>query len=184
MMLEGTRALAAYVGILAAAALESEVVYLAAATLVGEGHLNPAGVALAGATGAALGDQAYFFLLRGRLRHWLDRSGVIGQRGQSLAALVRRHEVPMVLVIRFAPGLRIALAAACAYAGVAPLKFAVLNGLASVAWAVGLLALVSWAGPQWLGALGLSGWWAALLPALLILLGVQLAARAARRIRA
>ena len=62
-----------YVAILLAAVVEGEVAYVAAATLVGQGHLNPLGVLLAGTAGAALGDQLYFYLLRGRLRRWLDR---------------------------------------------------------------------------------------------------------------
>ena len=54
-----------YVVILLAASVEGEVAYVAAATLVGQGYLNPLGVALAGTAGAALGDQFYFYLLRG-----------------------------------------------------------------------------------------------------------------------
>ena len=85
-----------------------------------QGHLNPLAVLLAGTAGAALGDQFYFYLLRGRLRRWLDRYESIARRGLRLVRHVRRHESATVLLIRFAPGLRIALAAACAYAGVSP----------------------------------------------------------------
>jgi membrane protein DedA with SNARE-associated domain len=170
-----------YVAILIAAIVEGEVAYVLAATLVSQGHLNPVGVFMAGATGAALGDQAYFYLLRGRLRRWLGRYASIERRGQTLVSLVRRHEVPVVLIIRFAPGLRIALAAACAYAGVAPLRFSVLNILASAGWAMSLLILVAWVGPTYLPALGISGWWSALVPALLIVIVFRLIARFERR---
>lgn len=170
-----------YIGILVAAIVEGEVAFVVAAALVGQGLLNPVGVVMAGATGAAIGDQFYFYLLRGRLRRWLDRHESISRRGRVLAGHVRRHEVPMVLMIRFAPGLRIALAAACAYAGVPALRFSTLNVIASLAWAMGLLTLVAWIGPRFLPALGISGWWSALVPALLIVLAFRGVGRLERR---
>ena len=53
----------------------------------------------------------------------------------------------MVLLIRFAPGLRIALAAACAWVDVSPRKFSLLNLLSAFAWAVVMLVFVAWLGP-------------------------------------
>ena len=170
-----------YLGVLVAAIVEGEIGYVAAAALVGRGYLNPMAVLVAGATGAALGDQFYFYLLRGRLRRWVDRHEAIARRGRMLAWHVRRREMAMVLLIRFAPGLRIALAAACAYAGVSPLRFSALNCLASVVWAVSLLVLVAWIGPNALPALGISGWWCVLIPPLLLLLLFRVAARIERR---
>jgi len=73
-------------------------------------------------------------------------------------------------MIRFSPGLRIAMSVACAYANVPALKFTLLNGFTCLLWASGLLALVAWFGPTILGRLGISGWWAALIPAVLIVL--------------
>jgi membrane protein DedA with SNARE-associated domain len=171
-----------YLSILVAAAVEGEVAFVVAAAVVGQGHLNPFGVALAGAAGASLGDQFYFYLLRGRFRRWVDRHEWLARRGQILVHHVRRHEVPMVLMIRFAPGLRIALAAACAYAGVGRLRFSVLSIVASLAWAAGLLVLVAWVGPAYLPALGISGWWSALVPALLIVILFNVVGRLERRV--
>src|SRR5207237_1394310 len=113
----GLSAVMPYFGITAGAMIEGEVAYVIAATLVARGYLDPIGVVMAGAAGAAAGDQFYFYLLRGRLRRWLDRFETIARRGRRLAATVHQHEVPAILLIRFAPGLRIALAAACAYSG-------------------------------------------------------------------
>ena len=158
----------AYVAIVLAAILEGEIVFVAAATLVSRGQLDPVGVALAGATGAAIGDQMYFYMLRGRLNRWLARFPAIARRGHRLTRRVRRHETLTVLAIRFSPGLRIALSAACAYAGVPALKFSLLNGVTCVVWAISLLTLVAWFGPTVLPRLGISGWWAALLPAAII----------------
>jgi membrane protein DedA with SNARE-associated domain len=78
----------------------------------------------------------------------------------------------MIFSIRFSPGLRVALSAACAYAGVSPWKFTLLNMASSIVWAASLLAIVAWAGPHWLGRLGISGWWGAAIPAVAILLAL------------
>ena len=44
-----------------------------------------------------------------------------------------------------------------------PLRFAILNGVTAVIWAVGLMILVAWAGPAALQHFGLDGWAAALI---------------------
>ena len=180
ILVDAVRAVMPYVGITTAAMIEGEVSYVLAATLVGHGYLNPLAVILAGTAGAAAGDQFYFYLLRGRLQRWLDRFQSIAQRGQRLSAYVRRHESPTVLLIRFAPGLRIVLAAACAYAGVHPLRFSLLNLLSAFCWAVALLFIVAWVGPTYLQTLGISGWWSALIPAAIIVLGFRLVGRVER----
>jgi membrane protein DedA with SNARE-associated domain len=170
-----------YLAILMAAIVEGEVAYVAASTLVAKGHLNPAWVILAGASGAAIGDQIYFYLFRGRLLRWVERFPALARRAEPLAARVRRHDSAMVLLIRFAPGLRIALAAACAYADVPPVKFSVLNGVSALIWAVLLMGLIAWVGPTFLSAIGLSGWKAALLMGLLVIVLFRVAGRLERR---
>ena len=69
----------------------------------------------------------------------------------------------MVVLIRFAPGLRIALAAACAWVDVPAWTFSILNVLSAIVWAAGLLAIVGWLGPAVLAQYGLGGWKGALL---------------------
>jgi membrane protein DedA with SNARE-associated domain len=169
---------ATYAGIAAAAALEGEIGFVAAAALVSRGYLDPLKVTAAGAIGAAVGDQLYFYVFRGRVSLWLDRVPAIAKRGRALATKVRRHETLTILMIRFAPGRRIALAAACAYAGVSAVKFSLLNAMTSIVWAVGLLALVAWIGPLYLPRLGISGWWSALIPALLVVVIFRVLSRA------
>ena len=63
-----------------AAAIEGEVTFVAAATLVSQGLLNPAAVVAAGAAGAALGDQFYFYAFRGTLRRWLGSPQRLGRK--------------------------------------------------------------------------------------------------------
>jgi membrane protein DedA with SNARE-associated domain len=152
-----------YVGILVAAVVEGEITYIGAATLVAQGQLNPVAVLVAGAIGAAVGDQAFFYVFRGRLPRWVARYPSLERKAAPLVERVRRHDSLMVLLIRFAPGLRIALAAACAWVDVAPLKFSLLNLLSAFAWAAAVLGLVGWLGPAYLAEYGLGDWKGALL---------------------
>ena len=170
-----------YLGILLAAAIEGEVAYVAAATLVAHGRLNPFGVIVAGALGAAVGDQFYFYLLRGRVTRWIDRFPAVARRAAPMIGRVRRHPSLMVLLIRFAPGLRIALAAACAHTGVSAARFSVLNLVAALLWATVLLGLIAWVGPTYLAAIGLAGWRGALATGFIILAVFYLLGRAERR---
>jgi membrane protein DedA with SNARE-associated domain len=170
-----------YLGIVAAAMVEGEVTYVAASALVADGRLNALAVILAGATGAAMGDQFYFYLLRHRLTRWVGRFPGISRRTERLTAVVKRHQTAMVLLIRFMPGLRIALAAACAYLDVNPLRFSLLNAAAALAWALVLLALVAYAGPAYLSRVGLSGWKAAVASGVLIVIVLHILGRIERR---
>ena len=147
-----------YAGVLIAAVLEGELTYIAAAALVGEGRLNALGVLVCGAVGASIGDQAFFYAFRGRLPRWMARYPVLQRKAEPLIDRVRRHDSVMVLLIRFAPGLRVAIAAACAWADVSPRKFTGLNLLSSFLWATALLVLVAWFGPTLLAQYGLGGW--------------------------
>jgi membrane protein DedA with SNARE-associated domain len=157
-----------YWGVLVAAIVEGEVAYIGAATLVAHGQLHPAGVLVSGAVGAAIGDQAYFYVFRGRLPRWLARYPSLQQKAAPLISRVRHHDSLMVLLIRFAPGLRIAIAAACAWVEVSPLKFSVLNLISAFAWASALLGLIGWLGPTYLAQYGLGGWKGALIVGVIV----------------
>jgi membrane protein DedA with SNARE-associated domain len=159
-----------YAGISIAAVVEGEVVYVSAAVLVAAGRLQPLPLIVAGTIGAAMGDQFYFYLFRGRISGWLSRSRAIASRHAAIVDRVRRHHVWMILAIRFAPGLRIAIAAACAHADVPPLRFTLLNLISAFVWAVTLLAFVVRGGPAAMSAFGLHGRSAVAVPAVLIVL--------------
>jgi membrane protein DedA with SNARE-associated domain len=151
-----------YAVVLGAAAVEGEVAYVAAATLVAMGRLNAFGVCAAGAVGAAIGDQIYFYVCRGRLQGWLERYPAVQRKAAPLVERVRQHDWLWVLLIRFAPGLRIAIAVACAWADVSPRRFTAPNFLSAVVWATALIILVGWFGPTYLAPFGLDGWKGAL----------------------
>jgi membrane protein DedA with SNARE-associated domain len=171
----------AYFLIMVAAIFEGEIVFVGASLLVAQGRLHGGGVLVAGAIGAAIGDQFYFYALRGRLHRWVERFPNIARRGHYLVQRVRTHETVTVLLLRFSPGLRIALAAACAYADVPPGKFTLLDTISSFAWAGSLLAVVAYAGPRWLPGVGISGWWSALVPAIIVALVALFVRRVERK---
>src|SRR4029078_12125825 len=93
---------------------------------------------------------------------WLARYPTLQQKTAPLVSRVRRHASLMVLLIRFAPRLRTALAPAPAAGDASPRKFSSLNLLAAFAWAAVLLVLVAWLGPTYLARYGLGGWRGAL----------------------
>jgi membrane protein DedA with SNARE-associated domain len=159
----------AYLVVFTAAVLEGEVVFVGASVLVAKGYLHPAGVLVAGALGGATGDNIWFLALRGRLERWLNRVPKVAARHDVVVARVRRNATPMILALRFMIGLRVIVCAACAYSGIAPLRFAALNLVGAFAWAATLLALVSRVGPAAMAWFGFKGWWAVGVPPVLIL---------------
>ena len=177
----GPSSLLPYYGILIAAIVEGEIAYIAGATLVAQGQLNPLGLLVAGTLGAAIGDQTYFYLFRGRLPRWVARYPTLERKTAPLIDRVRRRGPLMVLLIRFSPGLRIALAAACAWVGVPALTFSLLNLLSALVWATLLLVVVGWLGPTYLAPYGLAGWKGSLLIGLAVFALLKMLGRYERR---
>jgi membrane protein DedA with SNARE-associated domain len=158
-----------YLSIYIAAILEGEIFYIAMCVAAGAGRLNWVGVWIAGALGGSTGDNIWFYLLRGRI-HWLDRYPWLARHRDAVVQRVKAHEVLMVLISRFPPGLRIAIPVACAYAGVRPLRFSTLNLMSGLAWAGAIMLVIVKLGPGALSAIGVDAWWAPAIPALLVFL--------------
>lgn len=157
----------AYLLIVFFAIVEGEIYYSKVCADAIAGDLNWVGVWCAGAIGGSLGDQAWFYVLRGRI-HWLDRFPRLGKYRDAVSARVHAHEALMVLSGRFLPGLRTAIPIACAYADLAPLKFSALNLVSGFAWAGAIMLFVK-LGSTTLSAFGLRAWWAPLIPAVLVI---------------
>ena len=157
-----------YLIIVAFAILEGEIYYSKVCADAMAGTLNWAGVWCAGAIGGSLGDQVWFYLLRGRI-HWLDRFPKLARYREAVSARVHSHETLMVLAGRFLPGLRTAIPVACAYANMRPLKFSVLNLISGFAWAGAIMLFVK-LGSTTLSAFGLNAWWGPLIPAVFVVL--------------
>lgn len=167
----------AYAGIFVAAAVEGEIVFVTAAILAGLGRLNFAGVFIAGALGGSVGDQFYFYALRSSAGGWLSRMVRRIPRQELAIRRIHRHRTAMILACRFLPGLRIAIPASCACAGVPPVQFSTLSLIGSFAWSAAILFVIAHAGPQ---AITFKAWWTPILPALFFLLFVYWLGRASR----
>jgi len=164
----------AYLAVYIATIVEGEVVFVTAAVAVAAGQLNGTGVFLAAALGGSSGDQFFYYMIRGalhgHLRRFLARFPALASRHESIVARVQRHQVPMVLACRFMPGLRVAIPAACAYARVPGWLFSICDLIGAFAWASMIMLVVAWGGPTVLERIGLRGWWAAVVPAVMLLL--------------
>jgi membrane protein DedA with SNARE-associated domain len=166
-----------YLPIFVLAIVEGEVYYVAMCALVAAGKLDWPGVLVAGALGGSAGDQLWFYLLRGRI-HWLDRYPWLAKHRDGVVDRVKSHQDLMLLGCRFLPGLRIAIAVSCAYAGVRPIRFTLLNLVSGFAWAGAIMLVVIRLGPDALAAVGLHGWWAPIVPAVFVVLFFRWLARA------
>jgi membrane protein DedA with SNARE-associated domain len=176
----------AYLTVYVAAVLEGEVVFAGAAVMVSQGHLSGPWVFLAAALGGSTGDQFFYYLVRGvlhgHLRRFLDRFPALARRHQAIVERVHRHRAKMILACRFLPGLRVAIPAACAYARVPGWLFSLLNLISAFAWAGTVMLIVAWGGPNALERIGLRGWWAAVVPAVILLLFFSWLGRATRKL--
>jgi len=157
-----------YIPIYIAAILEGEIYYITMCVAAAAGKVAWPGVLIAGALGGATGDQFWFYLLRGRIE-WLDRYPWMARHRDAVVGRVRNSQNLILVISRFLPGLRTAIPIACAYAGVRPLTFSLLNLLSAFLWAGSIMLVVTKLGPDAMGRIGLHGVWGAIVPAVLIL---------------
>src|SRR5262245_21973512 len=139
------RHLLPYLLIFVAAAVEGEIVFIGASIAVALGRLDAWSVLTAGALGGSAGDQFFFYGFRRGFGRWLERVPYLHRRQDAIVRRVSRHGGLLVASCRFLPGLRIAIAAACAYARVSPIRFSSLSVASSFLWAVSIMSLVAWA---------------------------------------
>src|SRR4051812_34668034 len=133
------------------------------------GHADWRAVLVAGALGGATGDQLWFYVLRGRL-HWLDRYPWMARHRDAVVQRLKAKQNVILLISRFLPGLRTAIPIASAYAGVKRLHFSLLNLASAFLWAGTIMLVVIKLGPGAMKRVGLTGWWAPIIPAVLIVL--------------
>ena len=158
-----------YFAIYTAAVVEGEIYYSKVCADAINGRLFWPAVLVAGAFGGATGDQLWFYVLRGRL-HWLDRYPWMARHRDSVVHRVKDNQNLILVISRFLPGLRTAIPIACAYAKLKPLHFSSLNLVSAFLWASTIMLVVTKLGPGAMEKVGLTGWWGAIVPAVLVLL--------------
>jgi membrane protein DedA with SNARE-associated domain len=172
------KSLAPYLGILVAAAIEGELVYVTAVVLAYKGQLDALAVLFSGSVGGWVGDQFWFYAARGPLSTWLNRFEKIARRQRAIQNRMHRHATKLILGVRFLPGLRIAIPVACAYSGVTAIRFSGLSFISALAWASGIMFIIVELGASSLSALGVKTWWTPVIPAVIVVLFFRWLSRA------
>jgi len=125
-----------YLAVFIGALIEGETILVMAGFLAHEGYLNLGWVMAVAAVGGFIGDQFFFTLGRFRGREILARFPSIQVRAARVQELVHRYQNWLIILIRFMYGLRVAGPIFLGMAHVSPLRFAVVNLLGAIVWAV------------------------------------------------
>jgi phosphatidylglycerol lysyltransferase len=117
-------------------AVEGEVFLLAASYLAHRGIFSLPLVILVAVIANCGADQIYYVLARTRGYAWLQKRFGEHPRYQKVVNLMARHGSWLLLGSRYAFGFRIIIPAACGALGMPPLRFTIINILASLVWAL------------------------------------------------
>lgn len=121
--------------VLAGTLVEGETVLLLAGYAAHQGYLDFAAVVAVATLGAVIGDQVWFVLGRHQGNHLVARRPWLGDKVRRAVALIERHPLKILLAMRFAWGLRIALPVAVGMSRVPWRRFLLLNLLSALLWA-------------------------------------------------
>jgi membrane protein DedA with SNARE-associated domain len=124
--------------------LEGETVLLLAGFAAHRGHLDLSAVMVIAALAGFTGDQGFFWLGRRHGAAVLGRWPAIAQQAGRLNRLIERWRDIVVVLIRFAWGLRIAGPILIGMSTMPGRRFALFNAIGAVIWAV-LVAGTGWA---------------------------------------
>jgi membrane protein DedA with SNARE-associated domain len=125
-----------YLAVFIGALIEGETILVMAGYLAHEGYLNLVGVVAVAAVGGFIGDQFFFALGRFRGREILTRFPSLKARAARVEKLVLRYQNWLIVLIRFMYGLRVAGPIFLGMAQVSHIRFAVVNLLGAIVWAV------------------------------------------------
>ena len=123
--------------------LEGETVLLLAAYAAHRGYLDPAAVVTIAVASAFASNQFFFWLGRRHGTAFLERWPVLARRSAKIRRLIERHASLAAVAVRFAYGMRIAGPMLLGASPMRPLRFAVLNALSAIAWAL-LVGAAGW----------------------------------------
>jgi membrane protein DedA with SNARE-associated domain len=123
--------------------LEGEMVLVLAALAAHRGYLNPAAVVTIAAACAFGSNQFFFWLGRRHGTALLERWPVLATHSGKIRRLIERHTSLAAVAVRFAYGMRVAGPMLLGASTMRPLRFAVLNALSAIAWAL-LVGAAGW----------------------------------------
>lgn len=125
-----------YPAILAGTFLEGETVVLAAGYLSSLDYLSLPWVAICAFLGTWIGDSTYFFIGRRWGAALLEKRPTWRPAAERALRLLHRYHAIFILSFRFVYGIRTVSPFAIGMSGVSPLRFLLLNMVASAIWAV------------------------------------------------
>jgi membrane protein DedA with SNARE-associated domain len=123
--------------------VEGEMVLVLAAVAAHRGYLNPAAVVTIAAACAFASNQFFFWLGRRHGTALLERWPVLATHSAKIRRLIERHASLAAVAVRFAYGMRVAGPMLLGASSIRPLRFAALNALSAIAWAL-LVGAAGW----------------------------------------
>ena len=123
--------------------LEGEVTLIAAGFAAHRGHLNIYAVIGIATVCGFLGDQFFFWLGRRHGATVIKRWPSVSRQADRVHRLIERYHAPVIIGVRFAYGLRIAGPILIGMSAISGVRFALLNGIGAILWAI-LIAGVGW----------------------------------------
>ena len=123
--------------------LEGEMVLLLAMLAAHRGYLNPAAVITIAVASAFASNQFFFWLGRRHGTALLERWPVLARHSTEIRRLIERHASLAAVAVRFVYGMRIAGPMLIGASPMPQLRFAVLNALSAIAWAL-LVGAAGW----------------------------------------
>lgn len=124
-----------YLAVAIGSFLEGETVLVLAGFAAHRGLMNLGDVMLIAFAASTAGDQFYFHLGRLYGDRLMARFPGLRARALRFEPLLGRYHTPLILGIRFMVGLRTAGPILMGWAGIRPLRFAVLNMIGAAIWA-------------------------------------------------
>lgn len=143
-----------YIAVFIGTFLEGETILALAGLAASNGYLTLPKVMALAVAGAFLGDQACFFLGRRYGHRILARFPSLAAKAPRVHELIRRWDAPVVIVLRFCYGLRIAGPIVIGTAGISPWRLAFFNFIGTLIWAPIVASIGYFAGQaiqHWLG---------------------------------
>lgn len=132
-----------YFALAAGTFLEGETILIAAGFAAHRGYLDIYAVIGLAAVCGFFGDQFFFWLGRRHGATVLKRWPSVSLQADRVHRLIERYHAPVIVGVRFAYGLRIAGPILIGMSTISSTRFAMLNGLGAILWAI-LIAGIGW----------------------------------------
>lgn len=129
-----------YIAVFVGTTLEGETILILAGFAAHQGYLSLPWVMGTAFLGSLFGDQAAFYVGRHYGTRVLTRFPRLGEGVTRARALLRRHEVPLLIGFRFIYGIRTVTPIAVGLSDISVKRFAPLNAIGAAVWAVAIAA--------------------------------------------